>query len=47
MEDFPYQKVRLGDAGAALPGDFVSSGDVDDVDDVVCQLSAEVCGQVI
>lgn len=41
------QQVALGDAGPSLAGDLVAARDVDDVDDVVCQLPAVVRGEVV
>ena len=41
------QKVRLRDARAAFARDFVTPGNVNDVDGVIGQLAAEVGGQVV
>lgn len=42
-----HQEIGLGDARPSLPGNLVPPRDVDDVDDIVCQLSAVVGRQVV
>ena len=38
-----YKKICLRDARATLSRDFVPTRNIDDVDDVVRQLPAEIC----
>lgn len=38
-----YQEISLGDTRASFARDFITSRNIDDVYDEVCQFSAEVC----
>src|SRR5215469_12017058 len=41
------EEIRAGDVGAALAGDLVTGGDIDDIDRQICQLGREGRGEVV